>query len=271
MPELPEVETIRRELEPYILGRRIQTVRVLRPDIITKPGPRIFRRRLAGKEIQGLGRRGKFLVISLSGGDLLLAHLGMSGALYLKRSEDPLLKHTHLRLALDNAYEVRYVDPRRFGQVLLVSSLEEAVAELGPEPLADDFSAQHLATLLSRRKGRLKPLLLNQRFLAGLGNIYSDESLFLARLHPRRRAATLKPKDKTRLHQAIRQALGEGIQHLGSSIDGSYRRPDESQGEHQNHFRVYGREGEPCFRCRTPIVRIVMGGRSTYFCPHCQK
>lgn len=271
MPELPEVETIRRELEPYLLGRRIQIVQLLRSDIITRPGPRVFRRRLAGQTIQGLGRRGKFLVISLSAGDFLLVHLGMSGALYLKRPEEPLVKHTHLRLALDDGRELRYVDPRRFGQVHLVSDVEEVVGDLGPEPLADGFSRQRMSALFARRKGMLKPLLLNQRFLAGLGNIYADESLFIARLHPQRRADTLRPRDLARLHRAIRQVLVEGLKDLGSSIDQSYRRPDESPGEHQDHFLVFRRRGEPCVRCGTPIARIVLGGRSTHFCPHCQK
>ena len=190
----------------------------------------------------------------------------MSGDLLVEPASEPPHPHVRTIFGLDNTHELRFKDARKFGRVYLVADPNQVAGPLGPEPLADDFTVEDFKALFQRRKGRLKPLLLNQEFIAGVGNIYADESCFLAGLDPRRQVDTLSPADLEKLYQAIRQALNAGIKWKGASFDAVYR-----GGEFQDHFQVYGRADEPCLTCGTPIVRIVLGGRSTHFCIQCQK
>lgn len=264
MPELPEVETIVRGLQRPLVNRTFTGVTVLWPNAVKTPLPEL-KSRLPGQRIESLTRRGKYLQFSLSGGDTLFLHLKMSGELLVESNDEPLHPHMRTIFDLDNQHQLRFKDTRKFGRVYLVDDPAQVTAQLGPEPLADDFTVEDFIALFAGRRGRLKPLLLNQHFLAGVGNIYGDESCFVARIHPRRQVDTLSETELTRLYQAIRQVLNHGIVHKGASLDEVYK-----GGEFQNHFQVYGRAGEPCLRCGTPIERVVLGGRSTHFCPRCQ-
>jgi len=271
MPELPEVETIRLALRqgaggaPKLPGQRIEGVRLGWPRHVAAPSPAAFRRRILGQTIQDVQRRGKYLVLPLTQ-ETLLIHLMMSGDLGMLPAGEPPRPHDHTILNLDTGWELRFNDPRKFGKVLLLSRPEQLLGGLGPEPLSSQFTRQVLADRLAGRGRTLKPLLLDQSFVAGLGNIYADEALHRARLHPMRRSDSLRPEEVAALWRGIRQALRAGLRHNGASIDWVYR-----GGDFQNHFRAYGRTGEPCPVCGTPIQRIVVGQRSTHFCPQCQQ
>ncbi len=271
MPELPEVETVARELReggrtrgPSVVGRTIARVTVRWPRHIARPAPREVQARLPGQSVQAVGRRGKYLVFQLSR-DVLLIHLKMSGDLEMKPAGAPPDKHAHTIFQFDDGWELRFTDTRKFGKVFVAARAEDVTGALGPEPLDPAFTAGQFAARLAAKSRPLKPLLLDQTFLAGVGNIYADESLFLAGLHPLRRSDGLRPDEAHALWRAVRRALRAGLRHNGASIDWAYR-----GGGFQNHFHVYGRAGEPCHRCGTPIRRIVVGQRSTHFCPHCQ-
>lgn len=264
MPELPEVETVVRGLRGPLLGRTFTGVEVTWPNSIRTPVPEI-KSRLPGQRIEAISRRGKYLQFHLSGGDTLFIHLKMSGSLLVEPADQPPHPHVRTTFALDNGYELRFKDARKFGRVYLVTEPAQVVGRLGPEPLAEDFTSEDFKALFRGRKGRLKPLLLNQEFIAGLGNIYTDESCFLAGIDPRRPAHTLTGAELERLYQAARQVLQHGITSKGASFDDVYR-----GGEFQEHFQAYGRAGQPCYTCGSPIQRIVLGGRSTHFCPRCQ-
>ena len=270
MPELPEVETMVRQLRegggergPSVVGRTITRVTVKWPRHIARPSARAFKERLPGQKIADVSRRGKYLVFNLSR-DVMLIHLKMTGDLSVVNGNaaPPAGKHAHTIFHFDDGAELRFNDTRKFGKVFLVGRADEVVGELGPEPLEPGFTPKKLAAMLARKKRALKPLLLDQTFIAGLGNIYADESLHLAKLHPLRRSDSLKPAEARALWQGIRQALRTGLKHDGASIDRVYR-----GGGFQNYFRVYDREAEPCFTCWTPIRRIVVGQRGTHFCP----
>ena len=272
MPELPEVQTIVDELRPQLLGRFFTGLEAdWPPALITASLPH-FRTRLIGQRILEVQRRGKYLLFSLSSRDVLLIHLMMSGQLFIVPSYEPCDRHTHIRFLLDDGYELRFRDARKLGRVYLVADPDEVLGHLGPEPLADTFTLSRFRTLISRRRGRLKSLLLNQRFLAGLGNIYADEALFAARLHPLRTADSLTEQEVERLYRAIQGVLIRAIAARGTTLDdAAYQRPDGRAGNYQDQLQVYGREGRPCPICGTPIQRIVVGGRGTRFCPHCQR
>jgi formamidopyrimidine-DNA glycosylase len=265
MPELPEVETVVRGLRGPLVGRTFTGVTVLWPNAIKTPIPEL-QQRLPGQRIEAITRRAKYLQFHLSGGDTLFIHLKMSGDLLVEPASEPPHPHVRTIFGLDNAHELRFKDTRKFGRVYLVADPSQVAGPLGPEPLADDFTVEDFKALFQRRKGRLKPLLLNQEFIAGVGNIYADESCFLAGLDPRRQVDTLAEAELEKLYQAIRQTLNAGIRWKGASFDAVYR-----GGEFQDHFQVYGRTDEPCLNCGTPIVRTVLGGRSTHFCVQCQK
>lgn len=269
MPEMPEVETIRRDLVPHLVGRRFTEADVRWPGTIQGLTPRTFHNRLLGRRIEGIGRRGKYFLFHLSEGWRLIVHLGMTGQLLTQPPEDRAEVWTRVAFGLDGPRGLWFVDPRKFGRIYLVEDPESVVGRLGPEPMEDGFSARRLAALLERRSGILKPLLLNQGFIAGVGNIYADEALFAARIRPDRAADTLRPDEVVRLHRGIRRALRRGLRDAGSSVD-SYRRPDGREGRYQENFLVFRRTGEACPRCGTTIERIVLGGRSTHFCPGCQ-
>lgn len=270
MPELPEVETIANGLRqggfgaPSILNRRILQAQVLWPRTIAEPAPAEFTRRIAGQTIVAVGRRAKYLVIRLER-DHLLIHLRMSGDLLVERADAPVPAHHRLILDLDDGNRLAFNDTRKFGRVWLTSQPGLILDGLGPEPLEESFTAADLYQRLQASRRQLKPLLLDQSFLAGLGNIYSDEALHLSRLHPLQPADSVTPDQARSLLESIRRVLLSGIQHHGASIDWVYR-----GGDFQNYFHVYQRDGSPCRTCGTEIQRIIVGQRSTHFCPVCQ-
>jgi formamidopyrimidine-DNA glycosylase len=277
MPELPEVETIRRGLDREVVGKRIKTVEVHGNRSIRRhKSKKEFATRLEGVKISGVGRKGKLLVFRLDSGDRLVAHLRMSGQLLKAQPKDPMAKHTHVVFTFTQGGQLRYVDPRTFGELFVGSPDELAeqmpeLAELGFDPIEEPMSWVVFGDILRRRRQRLKPLLLDQTFIAGLGNIYSDEILFHAGLRHDRTSDSLSSMEVRRLYRAVVEVMHEAVKHRGSTLsDGQYvdlyGRPGNYQLEHQ----VYDREGEACRRCRTPIVRIKLNQRSTFFCPHCQ-
>ena len=269
MPELPEVETITRDLRPLLVGRTIVDVAVGWEGCVDRPTVGSFCDQVVGRRIEDVGRRGKFLTFTLSGGRTLLVHLRMTGSLLVREASEPWETHARLSLRLDNGKEMRFVNVRKFGRVYLVRDPDEVLGDLGPEPLDDAFGVAEFRSLFGNRRGMIKPLLLDQRFIAGLGNIYVDEALVRAGVHPRRRADTLAAEDLSRLYHAVQEVLREAIANEGTSRS-DYVRPDGSEGTYGERLRVSGRAGEPCPRCGTEIVRIVVGGRGTYICPWCQ-
>lgn len=270
MPELPEVENYKQDLSELLVGRQFTSVYVDWPNQIGAPSVDELEYRLPGQTIEAVGRRGKYLLLALSRDDTLLIHLKMSGRLHVEPADTPRDPHVHVAFGLDDEDELRFDDPRKFGRVYLVDDADEVVGKLGPEPLSEDFTAGRFAEMLERRRGRLKPLLLNQAFLAGLGNVYADEALHAAGLHPLRTADTLDAGEIERLHAAIQATLQRAIQHRGTSFSWVYRDAYGEPGSYQERLLVYGRAGEPCPRCGTPIERIEVGQRGTHFCPHCQ-
>jgi formamidopyrimidine-DNA glycosylase len=270
MPELPEVETVAQTLRRSLVGQTFTGVRIRWPRTIARPAVDEFTRRIPGRRVLAVGRRGKYVTITLDHGYLLI-HLKMSGRLLLVAAGEVPDKHVHTAFSLDSGDQLWFRDVRKFGRVYLVDHPEEVTRLLGPEPLEDGFTLAEFRELLSRRSGRLKSLLLNQEFLAGLGNIYADEALFAAGLHPLRKADTLSAADEERLYGAIRQVLRDAIAGRGTTLeDGGYRDAQGEPGSYQQYIFVYGRQGEPCRRCQTTIERRVIGGRSAHFCPACQ-
>ncbi|MFQ5812435.1 MAG: bifunctional DNA-formamidopyrimidine glycosylase/DNA-(apurinic or apyrimidinic site) lyase [Anaerolineae bacterium] len=270
MPELPEVETIARGLREPLIGRQFTSVRVGWANLVARPSVEEFERGLVGQRILGVKRRGKYLVFALSSGGSLIIHLRMTGRLLIVNSDDELDKHDHLIFELDDGRELRFNNVRKLGRVYLVDDEDEITGKLGPEPLDGDFAPADFAALFSGRRGMIKPLLLNQRFMAGIGNIYADEALFAARIHPERRADTLTAEEIEHLYGTIRQVLAQGIQNRGTTFS-DYLDAEGREGRNQEYLRVFRRTGQPCPRCGTPIERTVVGGRGTYFCPRCQK
>lgn len=269
MPELPEVENVARALGPELVGRTVLAAQVLWPRSIACPEPVTFAQEVAGRQFVLAGRRGKFLLLGLLGGWSLLVHLRMSGRLALAHPEAPVSPHLRVRMGLDDGRELRFVDPRKFGRLWLLRDPGQVLGDLGPEPLDEAFTAEAFHARLAGRRARIKSLLLDQRFLAGVGNIYADEALYLAGVHPLRRACGLSLEEAQRLHRSLRAVLREAIGHGGTTL-AAYRQPDGSPGEHQHFLWVFRRAEEPCPRCGTQVVRTVVGGRGTYFCPQCQ-
>lgn len=269
MPELPEVETVRRSLLP-IIGRRIETVKVAEPRLRRRVADD-FARRLAGHVIEGIERRGKYLLFQLSGGEYLLAHLGMTGALLLQPAGTPAQRHDHVRLRLSGDMQLTYNDPRRFG-LLRAGALNELaeLANVGRDPLEKGFSLERLAAMARGRKRPIKNLLMDQRALGGIGNIYANEILFRAGIRPGRPARRLTVRELAAVLTATRRVLRSAIRHGGSSIS-DYRDSEGRTGYFQLRLRVYDRAGESCWRCKTPIRRSVHAGRSSFYCPKCQK
>ena len=265
MPELPEVETVARKLKPDLVGKTILDADLRWPRTLATPSPNKFKSLIKGQKVIDVGRRAKYLIIRLSDFHLLI-HLRMSGDLNLKKSRIKPDKHDRLVLKLSGGTSLAFNDTRKFGRVWLSVHPQEVLGKLGPEPLSRDFTPQWLHAALHKKHRQLKPLLLDQTFLAGLGNIYADECLHIAKLHPLRASDSITAKQAGALHEAIRRVLREGIQRNGASIDWVYR-----GGEFQNYFRVYDREGEPCPVCGTRIKRTIVGQRGTHYCPTCQK
>ena len=268
MPELPEVETVRRSLEPWACGRRIRAVTQSDKSLRFPPGDI---QRSLGTAVIRLYRRAKTIFVELDSGDRLVLHLGMTGAWERLDCGSPPQRHEHLRIDLDDGSALAYTDPRRFGGVSLVDAAEAGrlVATYGPEPIDPDFNADSLLAV-SRGARPLKSLLLDQSSIAGIGNIYACEALFRARLHPESLAGRLKRRQAEALAAELRSVLLEAIDAGGSTI-ADFRAPDGSAGKFTQSLLVYGREDEPCFTCSRLIRRIVQSGRSSFFCSHCQK
>jgi formamidopyrimidine-DNA glycosylase len=274
MPELPEVETVVRGLRATLPGRRILAARLGKTDFIDDPAA--LEQHVPGTRIEAVRRMGKFLVFDLHSGagsaaeqHHLIVHLGMTGQLMTIAREAPAAAHTHVYFELDDGRDLRYIDPRRFGRMALVTAEghQEVLGNLGVEPL--EISEDDLRAKLAGRRSRIKALLLDQTVLRGMGNIYSDECLWWARIHPSRLAATLDRDAVRRLHAAVRKVLNEAIAKRGSSIS-NYRDSNGDMGEFQARHRVYQRTGKKCFRCATLIRHNIVAGRSTHFCPKCQ-
>jgi formamidopyrimidine-DNA glycosylase len=273
MPELPEVETIVRDLRPRLTGRTIAAVSHSDwPSTVAPLDPDHFRRTLEGETITGVTRRAKFILLHLGSGRVLAVHLRMTGALTFYPAPHPAGKTTRLIFTLDGGAELHFSDARKFGRVRLLTADEVPgfLAGLGPEPLPDDFTLERFQALLAGRRGLLKPMLLNQRVLAGVGNIYADEALFRARLHPLRQVNTLTADEIARLYHAVRAVLEQGITNRGTSVS-DYRDGSGEKGSNQTMLNAYGRRDQPCPRCGTPIARLVVGGRGTHVCPNCQQ
>ena len=271
MPELPEVECVVRGLRSKITGKTIDRVTVHLPRIVLG-SPLDLAEQLPGCAFGQIRRRGKLIIMFLSRGLSLLAHLRMTGQLLYLPSAAPLEKHTHLIFHLDDGHHLRYRDQRQFGWIQLAESagLEEhpQVARLGPEPL--EISADKFVRAIGSRRRQIKPLLLDQTALAGMGNIYADEALFRARIHPLRRASDLSRAKLRALHGTVQDVLTEAIDCSGSTVE-QFRGVDGQNGDFQRFLRVYGKQGEPCIRCGRPIVKIRVGGRGTHVCPRCQR
>ncbi len=261
-----ESERMRQVTHPLALDYH----RIPCPQESERMGQEEFERYLVGREVLDVKRRGKYIICHLSGGGALIFHLRMTGRLQVVSASQPLDRHDHLILSLDDGNELRFNNVRKLGRVYLVRDEDEVVGGLGPEPLDDGFTPTDFADLLSGRRGMIKPLLLNQSFIAGIGNIYANEALFVARIHPKRKADSLTGEEIERLYHAIREVLRQGIENRGTTLR-HYRDARGREGRNQDLLQVYGRAGQPCPRCGTPIERTVVGGRGTFFCPKCQR
>jgi formamidopyrimidine-DNA glycosylase len=269
VPELPEVETIKNDIAPKLIGCHIVEVGLLWKGIVKTPSPEEFTAGLRGRKIRELNRRGKYLLIGLDRADTLIMHLKMSGSLLLSKDSEPP-PYTRAFLKLDDGTFVYFRDPRKFGRMWLVEDIEKVVGKLGPEALSPELTPKRFAALLSRRKAPLKALLCDQTLIAGVGNLYADEALFEAKLHPLRTGDRLSENEAARLLKAVHEVLLAGIRNRGASIV-NYYRPDGTKGTAHSEFRVARRKGLPCYVCGTPIERMVVRGRGTYYCPKFQK
>ena len=271
MPELPEVETIRRQLAPHLEGRTLRDVEILDPRWTRPAPPREVRDGILGRMVQEVGRSGKYLIWRLTGERFVLIHLRMTGALLFDPPADP--PHMRVRFELDDGHRVAYNDPRRFGTghlVLGAAARDAYLAQrLGVEPLTPGFTAEYLRGMARGRTAPVKSFVLDQRRIAGVGNIYADEALFRARIHPLRPTGTLKRPQLEALREAIEYALAAGIDAKGATID-DFRHVDGAQGSFQDLFQVHQRAGRPCPRCGATIRKLVVGGRGTYVCEQCQ-
>ncbi len=270
MPELPEVETVVRGLRGPLIGRTVQSMWYDWSRTLQTPDPDNFAARIAGQSFRAINRRAKYILCELEH-DILVVHLKMTGRLYVVPDDSVYQadRWVHFGLQLDNGTQLRFSDARKFGFVALVASFDEIAPALGPEPLEAAFTPEILRERLQRHSKSIKALLLDQAFVAGVGNIYADEALFRAGIHPQRAANSLNDAEIDALYAAIRDALNAGIMHEGASVSW-YRKPDGTSGEAQKHFYVYGRGDEPCERCGTTIVKIRVAQRGTHFCPTCQ-
>ncbi len=274
MPELPEVETVVRLVRPRLVGRTITGLVVTWPRALGGLSPARFRARVVGTRIRALRRRAKFAVFELErsgrAAGYLLGHLRMTGRFHVEDDSFDSGPYRRLSLSLDDGRWFHFLDVRKFGRLTFTPSLDALERALGPEPLEPAFTAEWLLAALRTRHRQLKPLLLDQGFLAGLGNIYVDEALHASGLHPRLVAARVDAAGATRLHAAIRSILSAAIEREGSSFDTFYRTPEGQPGQYQEQFRVYGRDGQPCRTCGCTLLRLVVGQRGTHVCPRCQ-
>lgn len=273
MPELPEVETIRRDLEKLILGRRIREVEVNNSKPIKEPVSLAeFEEKIKGATFKDIFRRGKLIISELKTPNskliYMVIHLRLTGQLIYGRKETT----SRVNFVLSNGKYLNFNDSRLLGEIRLVKDYKTLpiVKTMGPEPLEKDFTLKKFQKMLRTKRTKIKPLLMDQTFIAGIGNLYAAEALFSARIHPMRSANILKEEEIKRLYQEMRKILNEAIKYCGSSVD-TYRDIKGKKGGFEKRLKVYDREKQPCFRCKTPIKRVVLGGRGTYFCPHCQK
>jgi len=266
MPELPEVETIKRELEKTIVGKKIVKVCVYHPGVIRQPSVEQFKKGLTGANIRHVLRRAKLLIIELSGGNALTIHLKMTGQLIYPGDG----RKSRVSFCLSDGKVLDFNDQRLFAELRLVDNWRNLrfIQGLGPEP--NDLSTKQFQKMLSARKAKIKPLLMDQSFISGIGNLYVAESLFRAKINPQRNTNTLSGQEKELLLHSIKKVLDEAIRYGGSSVD-DYVRLSGQKGNYASHHKVYGRQGKPCFSCKTDIKRIALGGRGTYFCPKCQR
>ena len=270
MPELPEVQTILDALAPMILKQKIVGVTPVWPPVIDRPESVLFIAWMQGRRVAEVGRRGKYMLFRLDDDRWLILHLRMTGKMRVVDASEPLRPHDRLIFHLSDGRDWRFEDQRKFGRAYLVEDPAEIIGKLGPEPLSDDFDAGYLSRVLARRTAPIKSLILDQRIVAGIGNIYADESLFRARLHPLRPGGSLTSGEIERLVTAIKAVLTQALTEMGATLR-DYRRPDGSVGSFQNSLQVFRRTGEPCPSCGAPIQRIIVGGRSTHFCPREQQ
>ena len=275
MPELPEVETVRTGLASEIIGMRITAIVPGDfPGVMGEIGIDQSAARVVDQEIVDIGRRGKYLTLLFSDGDGVIIHLRMTGVITLESRDAPLPRFHRLTLNLDGPVDLRFADQRKFGRVVAATAgdLVALDSRLGPEPLGPDFTVESLQRSFQNRTAPVKAILLDQAVVAGLGNIYVDEALFRASIHPKTAAGSIGDDELSALHGAIREVLEDGVRYRGTSFS-SYRNANGSAGENQHHLAVYGRagRGEPCLRCGSPLARIVVGGRGTHFCPQCQR
>lgn len=272
MPELPEVETVRSVLDAQLRGRRVAMVRAARPEIIVRPDFQEFRREVESATLLGVGRRGKFLLIYLGSGASVILHLRMTGQLVCVPADFPLKPHTHVVFSLEDGTELRFTDTRRFGRLWLIRSGEEdtfsGIGRLGPEPFDEAFTAERLERVLGGRSIAVKQGLLDQSVVAGIGNIYADETLFDAKILPQTSAGAISKDGWHRLAESIRRVLKRAV--AGNAVTASEYLADEGKSYRYNDFYVYGREGAPCRLCGTAILRKRIGGRSSFYCPKCQ-
>ncbi len=267
MPELPEVETIKNELSPYVVGHKIKSVDIITPMTIARPSPEEFRKRIVGRTVTGITRRGKYIFFHLSGGDdVLMAHMKLAGALLANPAPG---KHTHIVLHFDNGTNIEMRDPRKFARMWLEEDESVVANKLGPEPLDEDFTVKTLAEILKKRSAPVKAVILDQALISGIGNMYADEALFDARIHPARPANKLTSAEVKKLHASIRKVLLKGIEKKGASVR-DYIRPGGQLGRAHTDFLVAHGAGNKCPGCKGNIERIVVRGRGTYICPKCQ-
>jgi formamidopyrimidine-DNA glycosylase len=274
MPEMPEVEQVRRSLVPHLQGRTITEVAVFRPKMVIHPSVENFTAALPGHTFAGVTRRGKYLTLSFTDGSHLLAHLRMTGALLVKPAGAPEPPFARLRFRLDDGCTLWFTDIRTFGTMAYVAAADtwqdKGFASLGPEPLSPEFTADYFAGIVRHSRMPIKSLILDQHRIAGLGNIYADESLALAGIRPTRPAYRLTVAERQRLWQAINDVIAQGLRNHGTTFR-NYQDADGFMGNNQEYLRVYHRKGQPCLTCGTPLVQIKVGGRGSVYCPHCQK
>ncbi len=274
MPELPEVQTIVDDLAAAgVVGRTITRATVRWPRSIGKPDPRTFCKRVCGRNILGIGRRAKYLVFALSDGIWMVVHLRMTGRFELLPARKSPAKHVHVVFALDDGRQLQFHDTRKFGRFYLTEDPKRFFQALGPEPLARDFTSRRLTAMLDGKRRQMKPLLLDQTFIAGLGNIYVDEALWTARIHPLRPAQSLSAKEITALHKAIRSVLKQGLRNSGTTLGrgaGNFYSLNQSGGRNATELAIFRRNGLACRRCGTTVERLIVSQRSTHVCPKCQ-
>lgn len=273
MPEMPEVETIRRTLTDKVTGRRIERVDILLPRLIKWPGAEEFRALVTGTTVERLDRRGKYLLFRLDNGYIMVVHLRMTGRIYFVATGAPQDRFTRVVFGLPGGDALLYADSRTLGTLYVLPENElwriAGLASLGPEPLSPEFTLQYFRDTLRDRKVTIKGLLLNQQLIGGLGNIYVDEALAAAGVRPDRKAASLTDEEAQRLYEAVNFVIAQGIEHGGTTFR-DYRDGAGQAGSHQHHLRVYGRRNEACEVCGTPIAREEVAGRGTHYCPRCQ-